>query len=126
MPVLLDTNIFLWLTMGSPRLSRDAKAILESADRVFISAASIWEVAIKVRLGKLSGDTDRLMDEIHENGFEELPVYARHAREVAKLPLLHGDPFDRLLIGQAIADQLQLLTADPQMRAYSHLTDIVG
>ena len=125
MPVLLDTHIFLWLTTGDLRLTTQAKAIIGRADGVLISAASIWEIAIKARIGKLAGDPDKLIAEIYSNGFEELPVFARHAREVAKLPMLHGDPFDRLLIGQAIADGLQLLTADPQIKAYSELAAIV-
>ena len=78
-----------------------------------------------MRIGKLAGDPDKLIAEIDKNGFEELPVFPRHAREVAKLPLLHGDPFDRLLIGQAMADRLQLLTADPQIKAYSEFAAIV-
>ena len=125
MPLLLDTHIFLWLVTDDPHLSRPAREAIEAADIVFVSAASIWEIAIKVRLGKLTGDLDQLIAEIPENGFEELPVYARHGREVAKLPMLHGDPFDRLLVAQAIADHLQLLTADTQVKAYSKFAAIV-
>lgn len=125
MPVLLDTHIFLWLTTDDPRLTPQSKALMEEADKVLISAASIWEIAIKARIGKLTGDPDALIAEIDKNSFEELPVFARHAREVAKLPMLHADPFDRLLVGQAIAAGLQLLTADPKIKAYSKFAAIV-
>jgi len=92
---------------------------------VLISAASMWEIAIKVRLGKLTGDFDELSAEIDRNGFEELPVRTRHAKQVASLPMYHGDPFDRLLVGQAIAEQVRLLTADLHLKQYSELVELV-
>jgi PIN domain nuclease of toxin-antitoxin system len=119
--ILLDTHIFLWLTANDPRLSAKAREMIEGESSVFVSAASIWEIAIKVRLGKLKGDPADLIGEMQANGFLELPIYARHAKEVASLPLHHGDPFDRLLIGQAISEQLRLLTADPHLAPYSKL-----
>ncbi len=121
MRLLLDTHIFLWLTSDDPRLTLTAREVIDSADSVVISAASMWEIAIKVRLGKLTGDLDELIAEIRRNGFAELPVFARHAKAVSILPMLHGDPFDRLLVGQAISEQLQLLTADPLLKPYSEL-----
>ncbi len=125
MRLLLDTHVYLWLLNGDSRLTPDAKTIIEGADAVFISAATIWELAIKVRLGKLKADLDELMEQLHANGFEELPVYARHAKEVINLPLHHGDPFDRLLIAQAISETMRLLTADTQLRAYSDLVECI-
>lgn len=121
MRILLDTHIFLWLTTDDPRLGRRARAMIENAKAVFVSAASIWEVSIKVRLGKLKTDPASLMEEMQWNGFMELPVTALHAKEVADLLWHHGDPFDRLLVAQAIAEQLRLLTADLHLTDYSDL-----
>lgn len=121
MRLLLDTHVFLWLIGGSPRLKMKARGTIGQAERVYVSAATVWEIAIKVRLGKLNADVDRAIAEIALNGFEELPVYARHARLVAELPTIHGDPFDRLLVAQAQAETMRLLTADPRLMKYSEL-----
>jgi PIN domain nuclease of toxin-antitoxin system len=120
---LLDTHIYLWLANGSPRLTPQAKERIESADIVFVSSATIWEIAIKVQLGKLRVDLDELIEQIQANGFEELPVLARHAKALASLPRHHGDPFDRLLVAQAISETMRLLTADTQLEAYSELVE---
>jgi PIN domain nuclease of toxin-antitoxin system len=119
--ILLDTQIFLWLTGGNPRLKARGRDLIDSSERVFVSAATIWEISIKVGLKKLVADPELLIQEIEANGFEELPVLARHAKGVAKLPHHHGDPFDRLLIAQAISESLRLLTSDGQLAAYSEL-----
>jgi PIN domain nuclease of toxin-antitoxin system len=119
--ILLDTHVFLWLVSGDPRLTVQAKELIDGAERVFVSSASIWEVAIKVRLGKLTADPDQLMEEMEKNGFEELPVFARHAKGVAKLPFHHTDPFDRLLIAQALAEPMRFLSADTELAPYSPL-----
>ncbi len=87
----------------------------------FISSASIWEVAIKSRLGKIQADPLRIYERIEEAGFEELPIYARHTVRVASLPHHHTDPFDRLLIAQAIVEPLHLLTVDAYLGRYSEL-----
>ena len=121
MGILLDTQIFLWLTSGDPRLNARGRDLIDNSDRVFVSSATIWEVSIKVGLKKLAADPELLLQEMEANGFEELPVLAKHARGVAKLAHHHGDPFDRLLIAQAIAESLRLLTADGQLAAYSEL-----
>lgn len=125
MHLLLDTQLFLWLARGSPRLSAQAKEMIENADKVYVSSASIWEIAIKVALKKLDADPDQLIHEIGANGFEELPVLARHAKGVATLPHFHGDPFDRLLVAQAISETMRLLTADVQLAAYSELVTLI-
>jgi PIN domain nuclease of toxin-antitoxin system len=119
--ILLDTHVLLWLVDDSPRLTPKARTIVREAERVFFSSASIWEISIKVRLGKLRADPDELIEEMKKIGFEELPVYARHAKEVARLPLLHGDPFDRLLVAQAKSEIMRLLTVDAQLTPYSDL-----
>ena len=121
MRLLLDTHIFLWVLAGSPRLRPAARARIEAANEVFVSAASIWEVAIKVRLGKLTADADAVVAAMAESGFSELPVRAVHAARVASLPAHHDDPFDRLLLAQALSEPLQLLTADRVLAQYTDL-----
>jgi PIN domain nuclease of toxin-antitoxin system len=119
MRLLLDTHIFLWAVAGSPQLKTAGRRLIESADEVYVSAASIWEVAIKARLGKIKADANALAAAIEASGFVELPVTAVHAAGVAQLALHHNDPFDRLLLAQALAEPLKLLTVDPVLARYS-------
>ena len=121
MRLLLDTHIFLWAVAGSPLLKPATRRVIESADQVYVSAASIWEIAIKARLGKIEADPYELTAAIDESGFVELPVRSAHAAGVGRLALHHNDPFDRLLIAQAIAEPLKLLTADAVLEQYSDL-----
>jgi len=121
MRLLLDTNIFIWVVGQSDRLSAEARNILDSASAIYVSSATIWEIAIKVRLGKIDVDPQAMIDAIVTCGFQELPVLSRHAVGVAHMPLHHGNPFDRLLVAQAISETMRLLTADPQLAAYSEL-----
>ena len=118
MRLLLDTHVFIWAVVGSPRLIPKTRAQIEAAEAVYVSAASIWEIAIKARLGKIEGDAQALVDAIDASGFHELAVTARHAAAVEKLPLHHADPFDRLLLAQAFSEPLHLLTADRELAAY--------
>ena len=99
--------------------------MLDGAAEIYVSSASIWEAAIKSRLGKLEADVDALASAIAASGFLELPVSAKHAAAVARLPDFHGDPFDRLLIAQAISEPLRFLTADSVLRQYSDLVELV-
>ena len=123
--LLLDTHIFLWLAADDKRLSEAARRSISDASRVLISSASILEIAIKFRIGKLKVDPDDALAEIAANGFEELPIRNDHAVRVGRLPLHHRDPFDRLLVAQAISERLHLLTADAQLKAYSDLVILV-
>jgi len=118
MRLLLDTHVFLWVVMASERLTPAVRTRLRRAEAVYVSAASLWEIAIKSRLGKINGDAEALAAAIETSGFRELAVSARHAAAVAKLPLHHSDPFDRLLIAQAFTEPLHLLTADRALAAY--------
>ncbi len=115
----LDTHIFLWAVADDDRLPTEARELMLAADEVNVSAASIWEIAIKAQIGKLQADTGYLAETIEASGFVELPVTARHSAGVAHLPDYHTDPFDRLLIAQATAESLLLLTVDRQLAAYS-------
>ncbi len=121
MRLLLDTQVYLWYLADSRKLPASARREIAGAEEVFVSAASIWEAAIKAGLGKLNAAADDLVAGIGASGFAELPVSARHAARVRTLPQHHRDPFDRLLVAQALHEPLHLLTADAPLRRYSEL-----
>lgn len=121
MRILLDTHIYLWTLANDARLSPAARERLFAADEVLVSSASIWEASIKAGIGKLDVDIDALVAGIRDSGFIELPIRATHAAMVRDLPDLHRDPFDRILIAQALSEPLILMTADHQLSAYSSL-----
>lgn len=125
MRILLDTHIYLWWLQDSPRLTSTCKGLILAATDVFVSSATIWEAAIKTKLGKLDTNIDMLVTEIVNNGFTELPVTASHAARVVHLPDIHRDPFDRILIAQAMVEPLRLITADEILKAYSELVQLV-
>ena len=121
MRVLIDTQIFIWAVMESENLSAHARQTILNASDIFVSAVSIWEIAIKSRIGRLEGDPNEFVEAIGESGFQELSIAARHAAMVHALPLHHRDPFDRLLVAQALSEPLRLLTADRMLSRYSDL-----
>jgi PIN domain nuclease of toxin-antitoxin system len=123
--LLLDTHLFVWFLADSPALSKKARRDIDGADEVAVSAASIWEIAIKAALGKITIDIERAYEGIAASGFVELPVRGAHAVAVSRLPAHHRDPFDRLLIAQAISEPLTLLTADRGLARYSPLVRVV-
>ena len=125
MRLLLDTHVFLWSVTGSSRLTRAVRTQIEDAEATFVSAASIWEVAIKSRLGKIDGDPAALAAAIGASGFRELPVTPAHAAAIATVPLHHHDPFDRLLLAQAFSEPLRLLTADAALLAYGGFVELI-
>lgn len=125
MQVLLDTHLFIWWLKNDHKLSKKAHSIIENAGVVYVSSVSIWECAIKIQLGKLSTDIDKLVEAIENEGFVELPLLAKQAAIIAKLPAHHRDPFDRMLIAQAISEPLRLLTSDVLLKKYSELVEIV-
>jgi PIN domain nuclease of toxin-antitoxin system len=125
MRVLLDTQLFLWAVVDSPRLTKRARDLIEEAEATFVSAASVWEIAIKSALGRLEADASTMPRVIEESGFLELAVSARHAAGVELLPPHHKDPFDRLLVAQAVAEPLRLMTADSVLQQYSELVILV-
>lgn len=117
MKLLLDTHVVLWWRLDSRRLRGAARERIATADVVWVSAASGWEVAIKQALGKLSlADSFEWM--VEDSEFIELPVRLRHAEQVAKLPPHHADPFDRMLIAQALVEDATVVTHDPQFEQY--------
>ncbi|MBY0574558.1 MAG: type II toxin-antitoxin system VapC family toxin [Undibacterium sp.] len=108
-----------------PKTLRKSSIQIQEATEVYVSSASIWEATIKASFGKLSVDVDQLVAEISKSGFQELPITAAHAAMVARLPDIHKDPFDRILIAQAMSEPLRFLTADGILNGYSELVEIV-
>jgi PIN domain nuclease of toxin-antitoxin system len=123
MRVMLDTHAFLWFVSDEPRLSETARTLIEDpATNPFLSIASVWEMAIKVGLGKLTPHVPFPMliaEQLNENGIALLAITVDHALRVAQLPYHHRDPFDRMLIAQAITEGLPIIGADSVFDAYS-------
>lgn len=121
MNLLLDTHLVLWAAGDPDRLSREARQLLlDSANELYYSVASLWEIAIKRTLGRSDFQVDprRLWRMLPANGYRELPILGEHAVAVETLPLLHKDPFDRLLLAQARVEGLTLLTVDRPLAGY--------
>ncbi|MBV9949062.1 MAG: type II toxin-antitoxin system VapC family toxin [Myxococcales bacterium] len=119
MRLLLDTHALLWALSAPSKLPLRASAALRAPENdVFVSAASVWEIAIKATLGKLSADIDEIVRTSIEVGFEELAVTMVHARRVRSLPDRHRDPFDRMLVAQALEEGMTVVTHDAQVIAY--------
>ncbi len=122
MMLLLDTHAFLWWISDDPRLPEPARsAIASGGNDVFFSAASAWEIAIKSGLGRVEVPRpigDFVTDQMRQNAFEVLPVHVRHALAVASLPDLHKDPFDRMLVAQAMQEGMALLSGDRDIPRY--------
>ena len=121
MKYLLDTQILLWAADDSKWLSAKARKVLTSSDsELLFSAASVWEVSIKNSLGRpdFALDPERFRRALVENLYVELPVTGEHAAATTLLPQLHRDPFDRLLIAQAMTEGIALLTADAEVARY--------
>lgn len=122
MTLLLDTHAFLWFCQNDPALSAAAKTLIEDpANRKLVSVASCWEIAIKAGLGKLrlgEPSASYIAVALKKTGFELLPIAVQHATGVEGLPLHHRDPFDRLLVVQAIAEGLSIVSSDAALDAY--------
>ena len=120
--ILLDTQCWLWMVGASFRLSETAAAILTASENdLFLSAASVWEIAIKHGLGKLQlpmQPSEYVRTRLALTSTIELPIHHRHAFRIAGLPRHHRDPFDRMLIAQAQVENLHIMTADPQFALY--------
>lgn len=125
MRILLDTHVFLWYTKADRKLGAKSRSIIQNAIEVYVSSASIWEATIKARLGKLDVKIDDLVKAITSSGFLELPITAEHAAATDKLLDLHRDPFDRILLAQAISEPLIFLTADQMLQNYSKLVTVI-
>ena len=124
MRVLLDTHLLLWALSAPARLPAPARRLIQDAD-VYVSAASIWEISIKAALGKLRADPNEVLAALEPAGFLSLPIAGEHAARVASLPPVHRDPFDRLLIAQALVEPMRLLTDDAVLDAYGEIVTVV-
>ena len=117
MRLLVDTHVVLWWLTGDDQLSDDVASRLSDEPEVHLSAATVWEIAVKQALGKLDGPGD-LPERLSDLGFRVLPMTAAHAVEAARLPSIHRDPFDRMLIAQARLEGLVLVSADARIARY--------
>jgi PIN domain nuclease of toxin-antitoxin system len=119
MRLLLDTNALIWLLASPSRAAATARdAVTDPANEVFFSAVNVWEIEIKAAIGKLERPAPDAIVAAHAQGYAELPLTARHAAALRGLPLHHADPFDRLLIAQAQAEGLTLVTRDRAFDRY--------
>ncbi|HEY6326395.1 MAG TPA: type II toxin-antitoxin system VapC family toxin [Candidatus Cybelea sp.] len=128
MRILLDTHVLIWALAQPRRLSQDTReAITDPQNDVFFSAGSIWEIAIKTQLRRieLSIEPVAIAKEAVASGFQELPIRASAAARVAELPLHHRDPFDRILVAQALCEPAKLFTADAALVPYSDLVTLI-
>jgi PIN domain nuclease of toxin-antitoxin system len=119
--LLLDTHLLLWAAGASDRLSDEARALINAPDStLFFSVASIWEIAIKRGLGRedLQVEPRVLRRGLLDNGYNELPIASEHAVSIDVPPNIHKDPFDRLLVAQAMVEGVTLLTSDDRILAY--------
>jgi PIN domain nuclease of toxin-antitoxin system len=126
--ILVDTHLLLWAVASSRRLPKEARSlILDAANEVFYSAASVWEVAIKSSLRRrdVKANPVDLVRALLQSGFSELPVTAAHAARLAALPATHRDPLDRLLVAQSLAEPMTLLTNDTMLVDYGPLVQLV-
>ncbi len=117
MRLLLDTHIILWWLTADERLPKSICRLIEASPNPFVSSASIWEVSIKQASGKLQAP-ENTADLLLGMGFKELPIRFRHAQRLRTLPAIHQDPFDRMLIAQALCDNLTIITRDHRMLQY--------
>jgi PIN domain nuclease of toxin-antitoxin system len=121
MDLLIDTNAFLWFCEDNPKLSSIAKKYIEnSSNTSFISMASLWEIAIKISLGKmkLKIPFDKFIYLVEENGFEILSITFEHTLVISKLEFHHRDPFDRLIIAQGIVEDIPIISTDSAFDKY--------
>jgi PIN domain nuclease of toxin-antitoxin system len=121
MGLLLDNHSIIWFFNGDKHLSLKAKNLIENTkNEKYVSIASIWEVAIKIGLEKLyfDGDTNEVAALVEQNGFQILPISIAHTVKYESLPLIHRDPFDRMLVAQAIVEKLTILTIDLNIHKY--------
>ena len=122
---LLDTNVFLWYFCGTKRID-SIKQLIESEETdIFISSISFWEIALKMRSGKLTVNLEQLHSHAEEHAFIELPITSKYMKAYLELPDLHKDPFDHMLLAQAIYSPMRLITGDSFLAEYSSLVMVV-
>jgi PIN domain nuclease of toxin-antitoxin system len=117
----MDTHAFMWFVNGDSRLGANARQEIENQDNIsYLSIGSLWEIAIKINIGKLklSYPYVTVIQQIEENGIELLPIKFLHTQQLTALPLHHRDPFDRLIIAQAIAEDMMIISKDENFNYY--------
>lgn len=124
MRILLDTHLLLWALAAPSRLPARARKLIAESE-VNVSAASIWEISIKTALGKLKADPREVLAALEPAGFMPLPVSGEHAARLVELPPIHRDPFDRMLVAQAKAEPMQLLTNDSVLGRYGDIVTVI-
>ncbi len=125
MKLLLDTHLLLWWLSGSPSLSKTGRTLIADPDHaIFVSAVTLWEIRLKESLDKLNLPVD-FEARLNGEAFEPLPLTAAHVHNIASLPWHHRDPFDRMLVAQARAERMRLLTTDEQLAAYGDAVMVV-
>ena len=125
MRLLLDTHVLLWVAAGDSRAAHLQERIVDPENEVFVSAASYWEIAIKASLGKLVTDLAALRRTAAASGYSELPVLGVHTEALVHLPPIHKDPFDRLLVAQAMSEPMRLLTSDRVLAEYGANVELI-
>lgn len=119
MRLLLDTHVLLWWLADDRKLAKNGRAIIANPDNeVLVSSASLWEIAIKAAQGRLEVELDDLEAAIARGGFRSLPISFRHALTAGRLPVVHRDPFDRMLVAQASVEELRLMSHDRVFERY--------
>jgi len=122
---LLDTNVVIWLSENNPRINQIKPIILSEESQFFISSASWWEIAIKVRRGKLPIEYDKLHSLAKRSKFNELPVSSEYLKVYLDLPKFHKDPYDHMILAQAITCPMRLITGDSELAQYSSLVMVI-
>ncbi len=127
MQYLIDTHVFLWFVGNTKELSKTAKTLIEDKkNEIFLSIASLWEISIKTALGKLTinGNYESVIDDVNDNSIQILPINFAHTVEQNRLPFHHRDPFDRIIVSQAIVENMNLISADAAFDDYFKGTSI--
>ena len=120
MKILLDTHILLWWLNDDEKLSENARQLIMNSDNdIYVSHISLWEIQIKTMAGKLNADLGVIIQQLAKSNFQQLPSHTNHILVLAKLPPHHHDPFDRMLISQALSEPLHLITHDKNVSLYS-------
>jgi PIN domain nuclease of toxin-antitoxin system len=121
MQIILDTQAFIWFVENDKNLPKKVKEVIENpTNSIFVSIASLWEMTIKISLGKLklNYNIEEMVNQISENGFELLPIIPKHLIWLSTLELLHGDPFDRIIIAQGLSEKIKIVTSDDKFDDY--------
>ena len=125
MRLLLDTNTLLWALTNGPRIDPVRELLLADENEVFVSTVSWWEIAIKTNIGKLDANLAELRVSAQESGFLELPLLGSHVQMLATLSRYHNDPFDHMLVAQAMAEPMRLITGDGVLAKYTPLVILI-